>query len=39
MRVDAQGNVALPFKIEGLYRGLARVGETPVTAVIARRTR
>jgi len=39
MRVDAQGSVALPFKIEGTYRGFARVGETPVTAIVARRAR
>lgn len=31
--VDAQGNVALPFNTEGMYRGVARVGETPVTAI------
>ncbi|QQB34982.1 isoaspartyl peptidase/L-asparaginase [Achromobacter deleyi] len=31
--VDAQGNVALPFNTEGMYRGYARVGETPVTAI------
>lgn len=33
--VDAQGNVALPFNTEGMYRGVARVGETPVTAIHA----
>jgi beta-aspartyl-peptidase (threonine type) len=31
--VDAKGNVALPFNTEGMYRGFARVGETPVTAI------
>ena len=31
--VDAQGNVALPFDTEGMYRGYARVGEKPVTAI------
>lgn len=31
--VDAQGNVTLPFNTEGMYRGFARVGETPVTAI------
>ncbi|VVE56782.1 isoaspartyl peptidase [Pandoraea horticolens] len=31
--VDAQGNVALPFNTEGMYRGVARVGETPATAI------
>lgn len=31
--VDAQGNVALPFNTEGMYRGYARVGETPVVAI------
>jgi len=31
--VDAQGNVALPFNTEGMYRGYARVGEAPVTAI------
>ena len=31
--VDAQGNVALPFNTEGMYRGYARVGEKPVTAI------
>ncbi|VVE52129.1 isoaspartyl peptidase/L-asparaginase family protein [Pandoraea anhela] len=31
--VDAQGHVALPFNTEGMYRGVARVGETPVTAI------
>jgi L-asparaginase / beta-aspartyl-peptidase len=31
--VDAKGNVVLPFNTEGMYRGYARVGETPVTAI------
>ncbi|WP_092414242.1 isoaspartyl peptidase/L-asparaginase family protein [Collimonas sp. OK307] len=31
--VDAQGNVVLPFNTEGMYRGFAKVGETPVTAI------
>ena len=31
--VDAQGNVCLPFNSEGMYRGFARVGETPHTAI------
>ncbi|EIF29924.1 asparaginase [Burkholderia sp. Ch1-1] len=31
--VDARGNVALPFNTEGMYRGFARFGETPVTAI------
>ncbi|CAL8476674.1 isoaspartyl peptidase/L-asparaginase family protein [Caballeronia sp. S22] len=31
--VDAKGNVALPFNTEGMYRGFARVGEAPVTAI------
>ncbi|MFY3165196.1 isoaspartyl peptidase/L-asparaginase family protein [Achromobacter xylosoxidans] len=31
--VDAKGNVALPFNTEGMYRGYARVGERPVTAI------
>jgi len=31
--VDAQGNVTLPFNTEGMYRGYARVGEIPVTAI------
>ena len=33
--VDAQGCVALPFNTEGMYRGWARVGETPVCAIYA----
>ncbi|WP_061167783.1 isoaspartyl peptidase/L-asparaginase family protein [Caballeronia hypogeia] len=31
--VDAKGNVVLPFNTEGMYRGYARVGEAPVTAI------
>jgi beta-aspartyl-peptidase (threonine type) len=31
--VDAQGNVALPFNTEGMYRGYARVGETPFVSI------
>ena len=31
--VDARGNIALPFNTEGMYRGFARIGETPVTAI------
>jgi beta-aspartyl-peptidase (threonine type) len=31
--VDRHGNVTLPFNTEGMYRGFARVGETPVTAI------
>ncbi|HEX7911205.1 MAG TPA: isoaspartyl peptidase/L-asparaginase [Paraburkholderia sp.] len=31
--VDARGNVTLPFNTEGMYRGYARLGETPVTAI------
>ena len=31
--VDARGNVTLPFNTEGMYRGFARVGEAPVTAI------
>ena len=31
--VDAQGNVTLPFNTEGMYRGYARVGGVPVTAI------
>lgn len=27
--VDRQGNVCLPFNTEGMYRGLARVGQAP----------
>jgi beta-aspartyl-peptidase (threonine type) len=31
--VDARGNVVLPFNTEGMYRGYARVGEAPFTAI------
>ena len=31
--VDAQGNLSLPFNTEGMYRGWARVGEAPETAI------
>ena len=31
--VDAQGQVALPFNTEGMYRGYARVGAPPVCAI------
>jgi beta-aspartyl-peptidase (threonine type) len=31
--VDAHGNVVLPFNTEGMYRGYARVGEAPFTAI------
>ena len=31
--VDADGNVALTFNTEGMYRGYARGGDTPVTAI------
>ena len=31
--VDAQGHISLPFNTEGMYRGWARVGEAPETAI------
>ncbi|WP_368620993.1 isoaspartyl peptidase/L-asparaginase family protein [Paraburkholderia sp. BR13444] len=31
--VDVHGNVTLPFNTEGMYRGFARLGEAPVTAI------
>lgn len=31
--VDALGNLSLPFNTEGMYRGFARVGEAPQTAI------
>ena len=31
--VDARGNVCLPFNTEGMYRGLARVGQAPETFI------
>ena len=33
--VDAHGNVTLPFNTEGMYRGWARVGQAPVSAIYA----
>jgi beta-aspartyl-peptidase (threonine type) len=31
--LDAQGQLALPFNTEGMYRGYVRGGEAPVTAI------
>jgi beta-aspartyl-peptidase (threonine type) len=31
--IDARGNIAMPFNTEGMYRGYARLGETPVTLI------
>jgi beta-aspartyl-peptidase (threonine type) len=31
--VDRRGNVSMPFNTEGMYRGHARVGEAPATAI------
>jgi beta-aspartyl-peptidase (threonine type) len=31
--VDRHGNLALPFNTEGMYRGFARAGEAPQTAI------
>lgn len=31
--VDAKGTVTMPFNTEGMYRGFARVGALPVTAI------
>jgi beta-aspartyl-peptidase (threonine type) len=31
--IDRLGRVAMPFNTEGMYRGYARVGEAPVTAI------
>ena len=31
--VDAQGNVAMPFNTEGMYRGFVRAGQAPVVAI------
>ena len=31
--IDAHGNVTLPFNTEGMYRGYAKVGAAPVTAI------
>ena len=33
--VDAQGQVALPFNTEGMYRGWVRPGQPPVVAIYA----
>jgi len=33
--VDAQGNLSLLFNTEGMYRGFARVGAAPQTAIFA----
>ncbi len=33
--IDAIGNVCLPFNTEGMYRGWARVGQAPATAIHA----
>jgi beta-aspartyl-peptidase (threonine type) len=33
--IDARGNVVLPFNTEGMYRGWARVGAAPVSAIYA----
>ena len=33
--IDRLGNVALPFNTECMYRGVARVGESPATAIYA----
>ena len=34
--IDRLGNLAFPFTTEGMYRGFARVGEAPTTAIFAR---
>jgi beta-aspartyl-peptidase (threonine type) len=31
--IDAQGNLSMPFNTEGMYRGYARAGEAPHTAI------
>ena len=31
--VDRQGNVSMPFNTEGMYRGVARVGDALQTAI------
>ncbi|MGH8842315.1 MAG: isoaspartyl peptidase/L-asparaginase family protein [Advenella sp.] len=31
--IDAQGNVALPFNSEGMYRGYLRIGQDPVVGI------
>ncbi|NLP60657.1 isoaspartyl peptidase/L-asparaginase family protein [Paraburkholderia sacchari] len=33
--IDAQGNVAMPFNTEGMYRGFIRAGQAPVVAIYA----
>ncbi len=33
--IDARGEVVLPFNTEGMYRGWARVGASPVSAIYA----
>lgn len=33
--VDRHGNVSMPFNTEGMYRGHARVGEVPHTAIFS----
>ena len=33
--IDARGKVVLPFNTEGMYRGWARVGAAPVSAIYA----
>lgn len=34
--LDARGRVAMPFNTDGMYRGVARAGETPFTAIFDR---
>ena len=36
--IDAHGEVVLPFNTEGMYRGWARVGAAPVSAIYADET-
>jgi beta-aspartyl-peptidase (threonine type) len=31
--IDALGNLTMPFNTEGMYRGFAKVGDVPVTAI------
>ena len=31
--VDGQGNIAMPFNTEGMYRGFARPGQDPVVEI------
>jgi beta-aspartyl-peptidase (threonine type) len=33
--IDAHGNLAMPYNTEGMYRGFARFGEAPQTAIFA----